>query len=286
MAGIDNEESKATTSSTRARSLSSAFAWPSLDPEIGQRLRPNLILAMLYFRSPLDVDQVRRLMHERLVQRHVRFRSIPRRGDGNSVHLDELPPAAIDMEHHVQGVPEAAGWTQTDIDAFLSSEYAATKDVVRPLWRFYVLNGLADGRSCLFVNIDHCIGDGIALVQVFIYLHLFIYAPIYANILYISYACTYFRPCYRCWTITTQQQELLLLIVLLPPLLVLLAARMRTTRSSSSLAKAAIPSTPPTHIVILIPMVIVIVTRGRLSRGALGCTPDGTPHATSSKVRA
>jgi hypothetical protein len=151
--------------SVRARSLSSAFAWPNLDPIIAQRLRPMLVLALLYFKSPLDVNLVRDLMQKRLVYKHFRFRAVPRR-EGLAVHLDALHPSAIDMEHHIRELPEAAGWGQREIDTFVSREYAASKDPTKPLWIFYVLNNLADGRSCLLVNIDHSIGDGIALIQV------------------------------------------------------------------------------------------------------------------------
>jgi hypothetical protein len=77
-----------------------------------------------------------------------------------------MHPSAIDMEHHIRDLPEAAGWGQREIDAFVSKEYAASKDVTMPLWMFYVMNNLADGRSCILVNIDHSIGDGISLVQV------------------------------------------------------------------------------------------------------------------------
>ncbi len=55
---------------------------------------------------------------------------------------------------------------QADIDRFLSEEYNKDKDPDRPLWIFYILNGLADGRGCMIANIDHCIGDGVSLIQV------------------------------------------------------------------------------------------------------------------------
>ena len=52
------------------------------------------------------------------------------------------------------------------MDSFLSQQYQDRKNVNEPLWLFYVLNNLADGRSCLVANIDHCIGDGITMVNV------------------------------------------------------------------------------------------------------------------------
>ena len=52
----------------------------------------------------------------------------------------------IVQNYHFRVVP-SEGWGQADIDRFLSEEYNKDKDPDRPLWIFYVLNGLADGRG-------------------------------------------------------------------------------------------------------------------------------------------
>lgn len=37
-----------------------------------------------------------------------------------------------------------------------------------PLWRIKFVSNLKDGRSMLFVSIDHAIGDGVGLLSVFL----------------------------------------------------------------------------------------------------------------------
>lgn len=158
------EEAHSDMPATRARSTSSFFATSSLDSKFGEKMRPSLIVGLLYFLSPLDADLCRKLLAERLLPQHSRFRSkaILR---GVDVYFQEIPLESIDLEYHVQEV-DARGWKQSNVDGFISDLYRDNMAVDMPLWKFYVLNNLASGKSCLIASINHCIGDGVAMVQV------------------------------------------------------------------------------------------------------------------------
>ena len=127
-------------------------------------MRPSLILGLLYFKRPLSVTTCREILTDRLVVEFQRFRSKVIM-EKNEIFFQELPLDSIDMHYHCHEV-NSQGWTQKDLDMFLSTLYKENKPSCAPLWMFYVLNDLADGRSCLVANIDHCIGDGITMVQV------------------------------------------------------------------------------------------------------------------------
>jgi hypothetical protein len=151
-------------STSKARATSGFFAKSTLDPACGEKIRPSLILGLLYFKNHLSADKCREILTQRLVLEFQRFRSKVVLKNGE-IFFQELPLADIDMDYHVQEVA-SRGWTQADMDSFLSAQYQISKSSHAPLWVFYVMNDLADGRSCLVGNIDHCIGDGITMVQV------------------------------------------------------------------------------------------------------------------------
>ena len=157
-------ESAPHLTTSRARATSGFFATSTLDPECGVKMRPSLILGLLYFQRNLSIDTCRDVLTHRLVLEFPRFRSKVIQ-KGNDIYFQEVAMDDIDMQWHCQEV-EARGWTQAEIDQFLSEQYKRSKPGGAPLWIFYVLNDLADGRSCLVANIDHCIGDGITMIQV------------------------------------------------------------------------------------------------------------------------
>lgn len=149
----------------RARQLSTVFITSTLEERFKDRIRPTLILGFLHFHNPIDVDVIRKITFERLVCTELRFRSKAVLDSAYPSYFDEISLENIDMSYHVQR-KEAAGWDENDIDAFMQELYAVDMDTDKPLWVMYVLNSLADGRSCLVFVIDHAIGDGISLTNV------------------------------------------------------------------------------------------------------------------------
>jgi hypothetical protein len=158
------EKTEAPTRRKLARATTSVFAKSTVDPAFASRLRPTLILGLLFFRDKIDVHVLRKVLKERLLSQYGRFRSKIVL-EGSKILFHELSESEISMDYHVQEI-DATGWDQSHIDNFLSSKYNEDKSPDSPLWIFYILQNLADGRHCIIANIDHCIGDGITMVQV------------------------------------------------------------------------------------------------------------------------
>lgn len=137
-----------------ARTLSSIFAKVTVDPNYSA-VRPTLIYGLLYFQENLDIHSVRKLMIERLISRFPRFRSKVVMIN-NKIFFEELSMSEIDINYHIQEI-NATNWSQHNLDHFMSSLYRENKLTSKPMWIFYILNNLSDGRSCLMANIDHCI---------------------------------------------------------------------------------------------------------------------------------
>ena len=130
-------------------------------------MRPLLVLGMLYFRQPLDLTRLRTRLRDRLCSLP-RFAAMVIDG-GSNVSFRAVPIDSLDMDYHVTDLPvdESDPWTPSKLDTFLSSLNTAENelDKTRPLWRFYHIPRLADGRTLLVPVINHVIGDGMALVS-------------------------------------------------------------------------------------------------------------------------
>lgn len=147
-----------------ANSVSSLFAKSDLDEYVRDIIPPSLILGLLFFQDYINPEEIRQTLQQRFVKVYAKFRSIIVM-KGGKIFFEEIPLEDVDMNYHVQSV-DSTGWKQQDISNFLSKLYTTHKSIERPLWTFHVLNNLENGRSCLIANIDHCLGDGIAMVEV------------------------------------------------------------------------------------------------------------------------
>jgi NRPS condensation-like uncharacterized protein len=131
------------------------------------RARPTLIIAQLIFDKPLSLSDVRNLVETKLLT-YPRFLSVLTHSRTKKI-LDDVEFKLldkVDMNYHVTVAGEGERWSQCQIDDFISMLYTANKDHSRPLWRFFVINNMADGRHMLLVDIDHSIGDGVTMVEV------------------------------------------------------------------------------------------------------------------------
>ncbi len=70
--------------------------------------------------------------------------------------------AQVDLQHHVQRVLLPAPGTRTQLEAAVARLHALPLDRSRPLWQFFVLEGLADGRCALYSKVHHAAVDGVA----------------------------------------------------------------------------------------------------------------------------
>jgi NRPS condensation-like uncharacterized protein len=131
------------------------------------RTRPTLIVAQLIFDNDIILPDVRDLLETKLLTYH-RFRSALTYNKAKPI-LDDVEFKLldkVDMSYHVTAAGEGEKWSQYQINDFVSKLYTENMDHSRPLWRFFVINHMADGRHMLLAVIDHSIGDGVTMVEV------------------------------------------------------------------------------------------------------------------------
>jgi len=71
---------------------------------------------------------------------------------------------AVDLDHHVQYLRLAAPGTQRELDDTVAHLHAGLLDRSRPLWRLWVIDGLADGHVAYYIQVHHAVLDGQARV--------------------------------------------------------------------------------------------------------------------------
>lgn len=84
-------------------------------------------------------------------------------------HPGWVDARTIDMAHHIQAVrvPSPAG--RAEIEAVVADLHGKALDRSRPLWQFFVLEGLPDNRVGLYSKVHHAAidgGAGMAIMQV------------------------------------------------------------------------------------------------------------------------
>lgn len=97
--------------------------------------------------------------------------------------LDTLPPlrwrlapfgvdrfwaeGPVDLDYHVTGISLDAPGTERQLLDRLGAIMSVHLDRSKPLWRFYVVQGLAGGRYAYFLKIHHGLADGAAMWTIF-----------------------------------------------------------------------------------------------------------------------
>lgn len=102
---------------------------------------------------------VRRLMKQRLHLAPVltrRLATMPLQF-ANPVWVED---STVDLDWHVQRVAVPAPGTQTELEAAVARLHAERLDRERPLWRIWVLDGLASGEVGYYVQVHHALLDG------------------------------------------------------------------------------------------------------------------------------
>jgi WS/DGAT/MGAT family acyltransferase len=119
------------------------------------------ITGVLVLDDPMDVDTFKDVLEERLLG-FTRFRQRVRDPEGTP-HW-ELDPH-FDLDRHVRraGLPGDAA--QPELKARVSELMSEPLDRSKPLWHMELIEDYLGG-SAIIVRLHHCIGDGIALVQV------------------------------------------------------------------------------------------------------------------------
>jgi len=119
------------------------------------------ITAVLVLEDPMDLATLKELLRERFLG-FTRFRQRVRNPDGAPVW--ELDPH-FDLDRHVRrsGLPAPAD--QDALKERVSELMSDPLDRSKPLWEMQLIEDYAGG-SAVIVRLHHCIGDGMALLQV------------------------------------------------------------------------------------------------------------------------
>ena len=75
------------------------------------------------------------------------------------------PDPEFDLDYHVRRVALPAPGSQRQLLDLVAATYQDPYDRTRPLWMFYVIEGLEDGKGALFWKIHHSVADGTGAVR-------------------------------------------------------------------------------------------------------------------------
>ncbi len=136
-------------------------AWLRMDSP-GNLLVVN---AVFWTAEPADLDALRAVIGERMINRFPRFRqhAAPSRIPlGRAEWVDDED---FDPERHFRYVTLDAPGDEATLQAYVSSQTGIPLDPMRPLWEVHFISGFGPG-SATFFRIHHAIADGIALTRV------------------------------------------------------------------------------------------------------------------------
>jgi WS/DGAT/MGAT family acyltransferase len=123
-----------------------------------------MISGVMVFSDPLDYERLRATIEDGLLPLD-RFsqRVAQPKCAWRTPRWEDDP--GLDLDYHLRRTTLPAPGDQAALQE-LASELASTQlDLTRPLWQFHLVEGYGEG-SALICRLHHCIGDGIALVQV------------------------------------------------------------------------------------------------------------------------
>jgi len=67
---------------------------------------------------------------------------------------------AVDLDHHIQHATLPAPGGQAELEDFAAHIHGELLDRQRPLWRLYVIDGLASGQVGYYIKVHHAVLDG------------------------------------------------------------------------------------------------------------------------------
>jgi len=78
---------------------------------------------------------------------------------------------ALDIDYHVRQVTLPAPGTQRQLEEMVARLHSNPLDRSRPLWEFYVIDGLENGQRAIYTKIHHAAMDGAASQQLVTAMH-------------------------------------------------------------------------------------------------------------------
>ena len=126
---------------------------------------PMMVSAVLWFDRPMDVDALRDLFVERVLDRHPVFRQriVPSANPLLMPHWVE--DRQFDLDHHLEVVDLPAPGDHAMLQRWCSTQRSQPLDRRRPPWSVHVFQGYQGTRSAMHVRIHHSVGDGLALMR-------------------------------------------------------------------------------------------------------------------------
>ena len=119
------------------------------------------ITGVLVLDDPMGIDTFKALLEERLLG-FDRFRQRVRDPEG-SPYWEPDPYFDLDRHVHRTALPGAAG--RSELKERVSERMTVPLDREKPLWEMELVEDYLEG-SAIIVRLHHCIGDGMALLQV------------------------------------------------------------------------------------------------------------------------
>ncbi|MEM9609408.1 MAG: wax ester/triacylglycerol synthase domain-containing protein [Actinomycetota bacterium] len=126
-------------------------------------LNPSGAMVTL-FDQPVDFDGFKRRVAVAVADT-ARLRERVQPGLGRLAPPRWVPDAEFALEYHVRHIALAGQGTTRELLDLCTRLYEDPFDRTRPLWVFYVIDGLADGRGALFSKMHHTIADGKAAIR-------------------------------------------------------------------------------------------------------------------------
>ena len=133
-------------------------AWLRMDSPVNLMM----VTGLFFFAEPIAADRIRDLFRERLLRyRRFRERAVQGRWWGGRLELvDEVDLRAHVVEDRLPGPGDRA-----EMERWMGGLLSRPLDMSRPPWEFHVVQNCIGGTAVVG-RLHHCIGDGIALMQV------------------------------------------------------------------------------------------------------------------------
>jgi diacylglycerol O-acyltransferase / wax synthase len=125
------------------------------------------ISSVVWLDGPVDIQQLCRRIEERVLDRHPAFRErvVASRIPGRLPRWEEATD--FDLDAHLRVVDLPAPGNHALLEARCSLERSSPFDRDRPLWTMTIYRGYRGDGTAIHTRIHHCLGDGIALMQLF-----------------------------------------------------------------------------------------------------------------------
>jgi len=126
--------------------------------------QPTLIVSVMTLSKNPGIDKLRRTLSARILE-IPRFRS-RMTFEKKPVHWEEVE---VDLGYHFEVFGFGKKVTHEELSEMIATSKNRPMDLKRPLWRIVHVPEMDDGTSKIVIAVNHCVGDGIALVNALLF---------------------------------------------------------------------------------------------------------------------